>query len=90
MKKTLTLLAVMLMPLAAPLLFAADAGEGKAIFESQCAMCHQLPEPGMLKINQWRLVLGVMQSRYRENGMEPLSEEELGHVVEYLKEKARK
>lgn len=90
MKKTRAILAAALLALAAAPAFAGGAGEGKEIFEAQCVICHQLPDPGMLKIHQWKLILGVMQSRFRENDMAPLSEKEMGLVLEYLKEKSRR
>lgn len=90
MRRTLAVIAAALLALSARPVFAEGASEGKDIFESQCVICHQLPDPAMLKINQWKLILGVMQSRFRENDMAPLSEKEMGLVLEYLKEKSRK
>ena len=65
--------------------------EGKEIFNFRCGdVCHQLPEPAMLKANQWRIILNVMQQRMKQKGMEPLTKEELEKVFDYLKEKAKK
>lgn len=91
MKKT-TLPLIFLL-LAAPSLYAEDLekGEGKELFELRCGgMCHQLPEPKMLKAKQWRMILGVMQQRMKQKGIEPLSDEEFETIFGYLKENARK
>jgi len=45
-------------------LYAGEAGDGRRIFEVRCVGCHQLPEPGMLKPDQWRMVLQTMQKKY--------------------------
>lgn len=61
--------------------------EGKQLFETRCAACHQLPEPTMLKIKQWRLVLATMQKRMQQNGLPPLTEEEFALVLNYLSDR---
>ena len=57
---------------------------GKQIFESRCAMCHQLPDTATLTPKQWRLVLMTMQKRMEQNGLPPLSEEEFDLVLDYV------
>jgi len=64
--------------------------EGKQIFETRCATCHQLPEPAMLKPKQWRLVLMTMQKRMQQNGLPPLSEEDFSLVLNYLSTQAER
>ena len=64
--------------------------EGKQIFESRCGICHQLPEPAMLKAKQWRLVLMTMQKRMKKNGLPQLSEEEFDRVLKYLSKQAER
>jgi mono/diheme cytochrome c family protein len=64
--------------------------EGKQIFETRCGACHQLPEPAMLKAKQWRLVLMTMQKRMQQNGLPPLSEDELALVLKYLSGQAER
>ena len=61
--------------------------EGKQLFETRCATCHQLPEPTMLKLKQWRLVLKTMQKRMQQNGLPPLTEEEFALVLNYLSDR---
>ncbi len=58
--------------------------EGKALFEARCAICHQLPEPDMLKPKQWKRLLLLMQKRMRQADMPPLDEEEFARVYDYL------
>lgn len=58
--------------------------QGKALFEARCAICHQLPEPDMLKPKQWKRLLLLMQKRMRQAGMPPLDEEEFAQVYDYL------
>jgi mono/diheme cytochrome c family protein len=58
--------------------------EGKQLFETRCAICHQLPEPAMLQLKQWRLVLKTMQNRMQKNGLPPLTEDEFALVLNYL------
>ena len=40
--------------------------QGKVLFESRCPLCHQLPEPSMLKLDQWRRLLTTMQKRMQQ------------------------
>ena len=59
------------------------------LFKGRCQMCHQLPEPGMLKPKQWKLILTTMQQRMQQAGVPPLTEDETGRLLEYLTEHAR-
>ena len=56
----------------------------KSLFEGRCQMCHQLPEPGMLRPKQWRLILGTMQQRMQQAGVPQLTEEETEMILEYI------
>ena len=66
-----------------------DVEKGKALFESRCPLCHQVPEPSMLKLKQWRRSLLTMQKRMQQSGMSPLSEAEFQQVLAYLATQAR-
>ncbi len=61
----------------------------KSLFEGRCQMCHQLPEPGMLRPKQWKLILTTMQQRMQQAGVPPLTEDETGRLLAYLGERAR-
>jgi len=61
----------------------------ESLFKGRCQMCHQLPEPSMLKPKQWKLILTVMQQRMQQAGVPPLTEEETEMLLEYLSERAR-
>lgn len=61
----------------------------KSLFEGRCQMCHQLPEPSMLRAKQWRLILGTMQQRMQQAGVPPLTEEETEMILEYIAEQSR-
>jgi hypothetical protein len=64
--------------------------QGKALFEARCGgLCHQLPEPDMLRARQWTRVLQTMQLRMKQVGMTPLSEAELAQVSHYLSAHAK-
>jgi len=63
--------------------------QGKVLFESRCPVCHQLPEPSMLKLDQWRRLLTTMQKRMQQSGMPPLSDSEFQQVLDYLATQAR-
>ena len=65
------------------------SADSKSLFEGRCQMCHQLPEPGMLRPKQWRLILGTMQQRMQQAGVPPLTEEETEIVLEYIAEQSR-
>jgi cytochrome c5 len=67
------------------------SAEGKSLYEGRCAqMCHQLPEPGMLKLRQWKYMLVVMQQRMQQAGLPPLTEQETELILGYLAERAHK
>ena len=61
----------------------------QSLFEGRCQMCHQLPEPGMLRPKQWKLILTTMQQRMQQAGVPPLTEDETGRLLAYLGERAR-
>ncbi len=61
----------------------------ESLFKGRCQMCHQLPEPSMLKAKQWKLILVVMQQRMQQAGVPPLTEEETEMLMEYLSARAR-
>ena len=65
------------------------SAEAKSLFEGRCQMCHQLPEPGMLKPKQWKLILGTMQQRMQQAGVPPLTEKETELILEYIAEQSR-
>lgn len=76
-----------------PVAIAADAQDtieqGKILFEARCPVCHQLPEPSMLKLKQWQRLLTTMQKRMQQAGMSPLSDSEFQQVLDYLATQAR-
>jgi len=61
----------------------------KSLFEGRCQMCHQLPEPDMLRAKQWRLILTTMQQRMQQAGVPPLTEDETETILEYIAEQSR-
>ena len=61
----------------------------KSLYEGRCQMCHQLPEPGMLKPQQWKLILTTMQQRMSHANVPPLTEDETERLLEYLTPRAR-
>jgi len=87
--KTITLIVACFLWAGAPLL-AAEADEGKELFQRMCSQCHQLPEPDMLKLRQWRLIVRTMQLRMQQAGMPQLTDQESGLVLKYLAGQARK
>lgn len=42
---------------------AENQSKAEDLFVTRCALCHQLPEPGMLKPQQWKLIISTMQQR---------------------------
>ncbi len=60
-----------------------------SLFKGRCQMCHQLPEPGMLRPKQWRLILGTMQQRMQQAGVPQLTADETEMVLEYIAEQSR-
>ncbi len=67
----------------------ASANEAEALFTGRCAMCHQLPEPAMLKPKQWKLILVTMQQRMQQANVPPLQAQEHDLILEYLTARAR-
>jgi len=61
----------------------------KSMFEGRCQMCHQLPEPSMLRLEQWKLILTTMQQRMQHAGVPPLTVDETERLLEYLAKQAR-
>ncbi len=67
----------------------ASANEAEVLFTGRCAMCHQLPEPAMLKPKQWKLILVTMQQRMQQANVPPLQAQEHDLILEYLTARAR-
>jgi len=67
----------------------ASANEAEVLFAGRCAMCHQLPEPAMLKAKQWKLILVTMQQRMQQANVPPLQAQEHDLILEYLTAHAR-
>jgi len=63
--------------------------EAEDLFVTRCALCHQLPEPDMLKPQQWKLIISTMQQRMQQAGVSQLSDQETETILEYLSERAR-
>jgi len=61
----------------------------ESLFKGRCQMCHQLPEPSMLRPQQWKLILTTMQQRMQQAGVPPLTQEETDRLLEYLAKQAR-
>jgi len=58
-------------------------------FSARCTLCHQLPEPSMLKPKQWELIMNVMQQRMQQASVPQLAEQEFDLVLKYLQQRAR-
>ncbi len=67
----------------------APAIDGEMLFQARCALCHQLPEPAMLKARQWQLIINTMQKRMQHVNMVPLTEDEKTQLIYYLSQHAR-
>ena len=67
----------------------ARSADSKSLFEGRCQMCHQLPEPSMLRPKQWRLILGTMQQRMQQAGVPPLTGDETEMILEYIAAQSR-
>jgi cytochrome c5 len=65
------------------------SADAKSLFEGRCQMCHQLPEPGMLRPKQWKLILTTMQQRMQQAGVPQLTGEETEMILEYIAEQSR-
>jgi mono/diheme cytochrome c family protein len=66
-----------------------DQSDAEDMFIVRCALCHQLPDPGMLKPQQWKLIISTMQQRMQQAGVRQLDDQELETILEYLGERAR-
>jgi len=60
------------------------ANPGRDTYVARCALCHQLPEPGMLRPRQWQAILLTMQQRMQQAGMPELTTEERDLILGYL------
>ncbi len=91
--KTVLVLFVCLIITAAPLFMVhaeeAQPDEAESLFNARCGMCHQLPDPGMLKPKQWQLIINTMQQRMQQGKIPQLQPQERDMILEYLTARAR-
>lgn len=66
-----------------------QASAAEDTFVARCTLCHQLPEPTMLKPKQWGLIMQLMQQRMQQANVPQLGEQEFDLVLKYLQERAR-
>ena len=59
-------------------------GDAEQLYIGRCSSCHQLPDPAMLKMKQWKLVLATMQLRMQQASLPPLTAEETATIMQYL------
>ena len=63
---------------------AAEQVTGETLYKSKCMLCHQLPEPDMLRPTQWQAVLQTMQTRMQQAGLPVMTPQEQALIFEYL------
>lgn len=63
---------------------------GKLLFGARCIMCHQLPDPGMLNIQQWRFIISRMQKRMALKAIPELPANEVDDILAYLRQEIEK
>lgn len=83
------LLVVLFLLLSTFAVFAGEVEDGEALFKARCDNCHQYPEPGMLKPDQWRRLLETKQTLMEKAGMQPLTAEEFKCLLAYLAQHAK-
>jgi cytochrome c5 len=59
------------------------------IFSAHCGACHATPAPRRHNYEEWQLLLGVMEQRMQERGMNALSEQDRTAILAYLKRTGR-
>lgn len=65
-----------------------QASAAKDMFVARCALCHQLPEPDMLKPTQWKIIVQTMQQRMQQKDIPQLNEEERQQILKFLQAQA--
>lgn len=58
-------------------------------FLARCGACHDVPDPGSKTAAQWRSTLARMTHNQRQAGLLPMSRQQEGAVLEYLRRHAR-
>ena len=76
--------------LAATTIPAAEPESGESLFKARCGVCHQLPDPDVLKPEQWPRLLETKQRLMEKSGMQPLTPEELKNLLEFLTKNSKK
>jgi cytochrome c5 len=59
------------------------------IFNTRCSACHATPAPRRHNYEEWRILLGIMEQRMQERGMNTLSERDRTAIMAYLKRTGR-
>lgn len=59
------------------------------LFKTRCSTCHALPSPRRHNYEEWQILLGVMEQRMQERGMNGFSEQDRASILAYLKREGR-
>lgn len=59
------------------------------VYAARCGMCHSLPHPKRTRFEQWEHLVSVMETQIEHRGMPPLTEEDRGTILAYLRVHAR-
>jgi len=64
--------------------------EAAKLYIAKCSGCHAAPLPNIHDVRQWSGVVQRMQMRMANKALQPLNEQELATVIDYLEKHARK
>jgi len=62
---------------------------GAGVYASRCGVCHSVPHPKRHTYEQWKHMVRVMDKAREHKDMDPLTDEERGSILEYLKKHSR-
>ena len=64
--------------------------EAARLYLAKCSGCHAAPLPNIHNTRQWFSVVQRMQMRMTNKAIQPLNEQEMAIVLQYLEKHARK
>ncbi len=67
-----------------------EGSEGAKLYALRCSACHALAHPKRHNFAEWKGMLAIMERHMEDRSIQPLTKDERGAILEYLKRHSRR